>query len=349
MLNDASDYKFVNAMTVESRIHGNILPIIKPTTPFSPLYFENYLFLLEAFYERMNPESAGNHQISVPLRTLNSGNLRALELTSSAIASNGYVIRGPQIGYRNSATNYINPDTTYPPSHTIIGYNTYGIHNFLQNYQLDLPENKQPYYSMRPRYSSGSSAYTILYSDFVRAKFWTFNKMSKMLIHICLGDFATSAIQYTYNADGTVKDQYNEGLTTNVFSSMRSYKVGRHPTTQEMVEYRLTRLQPAYKLSFFHFPYATNAVLIYLGRVEAMGGSSSDNIAYVWTTKSITIQNQDLIVPSDMLENIADSVCTLSNRPLNSTISISNLYLLVDFAFPARLNNVSWNWEPTYT
>lgn len=121
MLYTASDYKFVNATPVADRINGNILPITNPTGNPAPIYFEDYLFLLEAFSERMNPESAGQQNISVPVRTLNRGNIQALNLTSESLY-NGTVIVGPNISRSGYRASYINTATVVPQSVVKIGY-----------------------------------------------------------------------------------------------------------------------------------------------------------------------------------------------------------------------------------
>ena len=153
MLYNASDYKFVNVAPVANRIHGNIMPIVNPTSSTAQIYFENYLFFLEAFYERYNVEQAGQNTIGVPVRTLDAENMYALNINGSAFGVANGAIRGPQLGYGNDVTYYVSPDTTYPQSHVNTGYtedSTYHIYDFLQNAQLQCPEEKAPYYAMRP-------------------------------------------------------------------------------------------------------------------------------------------------------------------------------------------------------
>lgn len=79
MLSDASSYKFVKTSDVASFINGNIIPAVFPNSnTIATLNFENYLFLLEAYYERNNIMLAGDNTLIPPIRTLNSGNIRAL-------------------------------------------------------------------------------------------------------------------------------------------------------------------------------------------------------------------------------------------------------------------------------
>lgn len=351
MLYTAADYKFVNTTPVASMIHGNILPIRQPTAATAQLYFENYLFLLEAYYERMNPESEGLNNISVPNVVLDSGNIRALKLQTATLGNSSadQVIRGTTMGYANDGTYYINPSATHLANVVNTGYtadSNFHLYNYLQNYLLPLPESKQPYYSMEP--GGGSTARTIrLKSDYIRAKFWAFNNMSKMLIGLRFGDFATKIVHQTLKYDGSLDYEYEYGLNGTVMSGFRAYST--RTTNDNTVEYRLFKTVVTYKDSFFTFPYATSAELIWKCSVEAMGGESSETRKYVWSAKSLTTANGVIQIPLHLFESLADDACSIAGRPTNSSISFYNCYLLVDFEFPARLNGVNWSWEPTYT
>lgn len=221
MLYTASDYKFVNATPVSDRINGNILPIVNPTSPTAQLYFENYLFLLEAFFERMNPEQEGQNSITPPVRTLNGGDIWALNLDSNSLSAAGTTIRGPNLGYKGSSTYFVSPDTTFPQSHINTGYSeegSYHVYNYLSSWYNPCPERLRPYYDMIPRNWA-----CVLNSDFIRAKFYAFDHMNKLLIGLYNGDWATHIVHYTYNADGSVSQQYDVSLNTAVIPFVRGY------------------------------------------------------------------------------------------------------------------------------
>lgn len=163
--------------------------------------------MLEAYYERMNPESAGLNNIAVPNRTFNSGNILALTLNSFSLGGS-YVVRGPHMGYGRDLAMYVNPATTHPEYDvTTAETHHYWVSDFLTNYSFDLPEWKAPYYSMTPGFGSIRTAR--LLSDFIRAKFWTFNKMSKLLIGLRLGDVATKLTYQILNEDGSISDEFD--------------------------------------------------------------------------------------------------------------------------------------------
>lgn len=66
-----------------------------------------------------------------------------------------------------------------------------------------------------------------LLSDFIRVKFWSFNNMTKMLIGLRPGDWATKMVHQTLKPDGSVNYEYDEGLTNTSISFVRGYSTGR--------------------------------------------------------------------------------------------------------------------------
>lgn len=178
-------------------------------------------------------------------------------------------------------------------------------------------------------------------------KLWTFDHMTKLLIGLRGGDWATKMVHQTLKPDGTINYEYEEGLANTTFSYVRGYSTtsdGHGGTTT----YQLFREVVTYKDSFFTFPYATNATLIWKCSAEPRGGSSN-NTKHVWGTMPVSITNGAIQVPPDMVETICDEACRISNSSTISTMTLSTCYLLVDFAFPARLDGITWNWQPTYT
>jgi len=133
MLTNASDYRFVDTTSIGNFINGNIMPVVYPLkNTMATVRFEDYLFLLEGFYERMNVESIGlNNVIPLP-RTIYGSNILASELryTINSNSNLGY-LHGASIGYASSNTQYINPNVIIPNSYVVDDYNHVGIDNFL--------------------------------------------------------------------------------------------------------------------------------------------------------------------------------------------------------------------------
>jgi hypothetical protein len=95
MLTQAEDYKFVKTDDISRFINGDIMPIVFPTKGTKALVrFEDYLFLLEGFYERMNPELAEDNRVIPPVRTLYGTKILGSEFTTNYL---GYVA-GPTVG-----------------------------------------------------------------------------------------------------------------------------------------------------------------------------------------------------------------------------------------------------------
>ena len=82
MLNSPSDYEFINVSDVGSFIHGNVLPVRFTAASSGGKYatcnYEDYLYLLEAYYERMNYDQDGQNNISPANRTLSASYIRPM-------------------------------------------------------------------------------------------------------------------------------------------------------------------------------------------------------------------------------------------------------------------------------
>lgn len=115
MLNSASDYEYVNVSDFASRIHGNILPVVAPTSSYTALdNLEDILFLTEAYYERMKCMDVGTNSYTVSPRTLEANNLCAIQLNSSRLYDGMYIPGPYPIGYDNDGSYFLNKNTTYP-------------------------------------------------------------------------------------------------------------------------------------------------------------------------------------------------------------------------------------------
>ena len=303
MLNSASDYKFVDASSVSNMIHGNIIPVTDPdaNTP-APLYFENYLFLLEAFYERQNPElSAGSSSISVPPRTLNGGNIRALDLNIVSFY-NGWSIYGPRLGYSNDRAFYINRNTVIPANDVKIGYNNkINIGGFMSGYSLVAPETKAPYVGLRPLTRYDDSRYhSVLYGEFMRAKFWAFDNMCKLIIMLRWGDLATAVTRTYLTESGSIESQDSLSLGNTILSPYRYYSLNSQGNP-----YLRMRTDLTYRNFMFTMPYATSAKLVIEGMASDRNDTSSTN-AYVFYSMDLQIMNGRINTPG--LDAIADAI-----------------------------------------
>lgn len=94
--------------------------------------FEDYLFLLEGFYERMNPDSGGLNNVIPPPRTLYSSNILGTQFRFDRS-----FIYGSTLGYSSRQTYYINPNSTISDSY-IVSSNYVGsvLGSFITDYEL---------------------------------------------------------------------------------------------------------------------------------------------------------------------------------------------------------------------
>ena len=53
-------------------------------------------------------------------------------------------------------------------------------------------------------------------------------------------------------------------------------------------------------------------------------------------------------LPADYINWVCDTAESVAGTT-NGRVAIDNQYLLVDFDFPARLDGISWAWQPQYT
>jgi hypothetical protein len=118
MLNSASDYKFVDTSGIAGLIHGNILPVTHPNSyAISPTYYEDYLFLLEAYNERNQLNSAGDNDVVPAPRVYYASNFTSLVPSASNQSSplNGNPSTPETRPYMyNSYGRWVGDSTTFP-------------------------------------------------------------------------------------------------------------------------------------------------------------------------------------------------------------------------------------------
>lgn len=294
MLNSASDYKFIDVSQVAGRIHGNIMPVLSPSA-YAPAkaYFEDYLFCLEAYHERMDIEHPGDNSISVAPRTIIGKNIYDLGLNNSYYG-NDVVINGPLAGYAYYGSVYINQNTTHPNTLTSYSYSDpYSVTDYMQNYALSAPETKLPYVSLRPRPSGSYHYNTVMWSEFIRAKYWAFNSMNKVMFPLVIGDFATDAKRKYLKPDGSTESEYSYSLYSNLLDSAIGYSISSSTVYQRL------QLDVTYKDVIINCPYAVSAEIIYHGMLDPRGGSQTGNHSYAWTAMKTRVTNGTIKVPSE--------------------------------------------------
>lgn len=341
MLNNASDYKFLDVSHVAGEIHGDIMPIVYPTAnTIASAQYEDMLFLTEAYYERMNISSGGSNDKAIPSRRLTATNLSAISLAGTSTVQ----IHGPSIGYFGEQFYYLNPNTTYPSNIISVNQNLGDVYTYLQNYELVAAENKEPYRSMRPPAFSSTYFFSRLLGEFIRAKYWTFNQMNKALIRLCLGDFATQVTQVNYNSDGSIAGTSDVNLRNTGVDYVYMYSKG-YDQQGDGFWYQAVGINANYKNYILTCPYATSAVVVFSAYVTPKSDYGGNDTYRLWTTIDANVTNGNIVVPADAINAMANTARNLVSGD-HPTIGIGNFYLLIDFDFPASFN---WNWQPSYT
>lgn len=345
MLSDASSYKFVKTSDVASFINGNIIPAVFPNSnTIATLNFENYLFLLEAYYERNNIMLAGDNTLIPPMRTLNSGNIRALIPTGTY---QNYPITGstsnPEYKPYIDAPygRWCNPNTTiypniyqYEPSSSG-GYSS-RFWSYVQNFGLYNPIDKQPYYGMRPSKQSLPKA------EFIRSMFYAYNMMRKYVRQMRTDILFESANYSVTNYKGETTSTGNIYLGANGgLGTIRRYAI--HDNTSYL-NYDTTFTSKKYG----PFPYAASMKFSVAVEVRNVLGGSTKGY---WFTLPIELDElKYLQMPDTLIDDIVNEVCGLASVPTDSCeVQWRDSGLMIDFDFPANLNGVNWNWEPQYT
>lgn len=201
MLDNPSGYEFIDVSDVGHYIDGKFIPTVNPKSATALLYYEAYLFMLEAWYERMNVDGIGTRSISPPTApTLLKSSLRGIPLYSSSVGSANYsAIRGPLLDKAAGWLCYVSQDTTVGDGF-VEWYSSSpkrDVDSMLSGYALNAWENDQPYYSMVGDWR--------LLSEFIRCKLWELNSMRKAIFKVKMSSFCTSATMQFLKADGSIR------------------------------------------------------------------------------------------------------------------------------------------------
>lgn len=337
MLTAASDYKFIDTSNIGGMIHGNIMPVVSPqASAVAPVYFEDYLFLLEGFYERMNLDQAGTNNISPPPPTIYESNIIATEIprTTNYMRSN-YI----SSIYEGIEPRFISPDSTIisnPIIYTGSGDPNYDNTQALQNTYNDSithGANAKYGYPIRP----STSAWP-MWSEYIRARHWELERCSRVMMWERLGIFCDSCILKYYNSDGELTGQSDIALNNDTVYRHAYSK--NNITGSSYVSYK-------YDLSYrpsIALPYAKSATMLTRLYVNSYTTYQQQGAIVPY---QLTVQSGNIVIPTGLFESVAAVGCQFFNVDVTTSIvEVHKPFLIVDFEFPARLNGVNWNWQP---
>lgn len=302
--------------------------------------YEDYLFLLEGFYERMNPESEGDNNVLPATRTLYRSKILGTMFSPISI-----FISGPSIGYVNQRAYYINPESIISLAPII--ENTTGIgatKQILGDYITDVRLDAVAYYYPKRPFYSGKSP---LWSDYIRARYYDLKNATRMYFDLYVGDLATSSTTYYYRKDGSVESSFTDYLGNNIFGTM--ILTQNYVEDDERRSFKRSECKLNLKEKLFTMPYAKSAKLIYISQPQSSAGSSTSY--QMISSIDLDVMNGEIKCPSNLIDTIInDSLQAVGLQLYDVTKFVSlSLYkcsLLVDFDFPANLDGIDWDWEP---
>lgn len=340
MLNTPSDYEFVNVSDVGSFIRGEVLPVrfsaSSSTGKYATCNYEDYLYLLESYYERINYDQDGQNNIAPANRTLSSTYVRPLHWPHAVggipgLGDSQYV--NPQATAVSSLTE-LQSSSSYPP---------------IQNYQMSLSSNDSAY-----RYSPRSPSYREL--ELWGRFFYDYHRLTKLvcnksvLTNICTENPSGSGTTRSYRNDGSYRD-YPESYSTYTGSTYFYVYVHANNPSQGGSE-SIASFSWNFKNTLMYAPHAIRAKLL----VQFSLGSTK-NYCY---PIDLTISNGNISLPTnvDWVSDAVRAILQLNNLPYitsfqgyqqgvadNTRIQMGNFFMIIDFDFPADYS--SWNWQPT--
>lgn len=341
MLNSASDYEFVDVSNIGSFIHGKPLPVrytSSSTSGAATCAYEDYLYLLEAYYERMNLEQDGQNNIQPAVRTVVAGAAEATTWTRPIGSIGGY-----------GSIQFINKDSTIPMSLTQLGSPDSRSADAIGNQSFTLYAPKYSQYMIRSKSARKLEGWCRRFYDYHlltrAAKNMQSNGTGGMFTN-----FTGVITTRTYRSDGSSSDR-TQTLNFNSTYSGWSYYYTSSSNSEAIYTPSITKM-PALKM-----PHAKSATMIVRGLLRVDGTSIA---AYSYPVE-MDVSNGNIsmsdinwvqeitktILSKHGYEYITDFKGKDALPQTNSTIvvEVGDGNLIVDFDFPADYN--SWNWQPS--
>ena len=311
MIDSASGYECVNVSGLSGFITGEILPKrdIAADGSWARQKYEDYLFLLEAKHERENWDTTPSATVSPKGRLIKGLYISATQVQSSTVSS------------------YFKKDIAIPTG--LVSTTSSATIMQAMNAAVSLQT-----------VSIGSS----LKADTMRKLFWNIAQLKRSTKSITWSDIATGwtgVVTYTLS-DGTSAANPPTDSPNRLWAHARGSRVGSPHTG----------ITISYKSSFGTFPWATGAILFL-----KVTSYNEDSGAYFYDVVAVrcSVSNGTVSVPS--LSGVAQTACaahgmTYTAFPSRITsgggsVDITSYLLVVENDFPAEIDSLNWNWQPT--
>lgn len=327
MISVYTDYDWVDVADVASYITGDILPVrMKRNTGAEKLLrYEDYLFLLEALYERANWSAVPSASVTPAGRTLNRA-----AMGGAAIA---YDIYG-------RFHDFVDRDFVFPIQNWYGTYTNTSVQAALGIQNVALEEVNLSFGQIPD-----------LNLERICKMFWNVKQCKRTLTQIPIGDIATMTQTATYvKSDGSTgpSDVYTGDWNGNIYNSGAATRVG-----SENERCSIVLKQPLVAAA----PYATSATLFMLlyGSTNVLGSSSSPSYGVV--KYSCGVSNGVISTPNFTIDGLAQRISSATNVPYNPApyyhddgksygMGCVDAALVVEHDFPTEIDSVGWNWSP---
>lgn len=172
MLDSASDYQYVDVSRLGGYIDGDVLPVRSQNgAGTSVCKYEDYLFLLEAYNERVHADQAGTNSVSAASRTVTASSINSTRFQSVNVAWGNYInrnsgipsgiVEAPDINSALSGTSLtLHSPYTRSPSFRFLD----SLRERFDDAHA-LSKARCPFDPITTLFSSGSYAYTVYYDN----------------------------------------------------------------------------------------------------------------------------------------------------------------------------------------
>lgn len=336
MLNSPSDYEFVNVSNVGSFIHGQVLPVryaASSTSGAATCTYEDYLYLLEAYYERMNLEQEGQNNIQPSIRTVIAGAAEATTWNQTV----GTIGR------------FINKNSTFPLSLTQLSSTSSNVDDTIENKSITLYAPKYSQYTIRSKSTRRLEGWCRRFYDYHQLTRYT-KRMSSIGTGGMFTNFIGTATRRVYRSDGSSSDSTE---TYNFYGGTEgwSYYYSANSYSETIYSPSIT------KMATLKMPHAKSATMLMRVRIHVNGSTLA---AYCYPLEmsvsdgNILMDNLNWVqdVTRDVLSKHGYEYITdfkgkdlLPQTPSTIVVYVGEGLLVVDFDFPADYSN--WSWQPT--
>lgn len=333
MLNSPSDYEFVNVSNVGSFIHGQVLPVryaASSTSGAATCAYEDYLYLLEAYYERANYDSQPTSTITPSSRVVVASAAEATTPTGSWLSR------------------YINKSTVIPLSLVENTASSPYPEDAIDNKAIALLAPKNGSYYIRSKSTRRLEGWC--------RRFYDYHQLSRVCHPARALATCMEAASLTYRYKDSFGRETTNTVTFNVSSntSMPIYVYSAAASNTETV----SSTNITWKTSAFGtWPHATDAWLLVGITAQTRNGASTVS-QYFTKTYQASISNGAISLPDSWDQSLAREVLAKIGKPYiathqgvygdssnDATINIGQFAIIADFDFPADYSN--WGWQPT--